>query len=235
MSNDEVVKREWLAYSPSTGDVFCIPCRVFGRHDIQAPFSTGFSDWKLAEDRAGEHEGTIGHRTSIIAWSSRSSAARRIDCELVKQLESERKYWRDVLIRVVETIKFLSERGLAFRGDDETFGSLRNGNYMGILELICTFDPFLFQHVEKYGGSGRGVTSYLSKTICNEIIELMGRKVVSKIVSEIKVAKYYSISVDSTPDISHVDQLTFIVRYVTQNGRPVERFIKICGTTRAWR
>ncbi|GBP20613.1 hypothetical protein EVAR_93727_1 [Eumeta japonica] len=37
--------------------------------------------------------------------------------------------------------------------------------------------------------------------------------------------KYYSVSLDSTPDISHVDQLTLIVRYVLPSG-PVERFVK---------
>lgn len=46
-----------------------------------------------------------------------------------------------------------------------------------------------------------------------------------KIVGELKAAKYFSISVDSTPDLSHVDQLTFVVRYV-KNGVPVERFLQ---------
>lgn len=33
------------------------------------------------------------------------------------------------------------------------------------------------------------------------------------------------MSVDSTPDISHVDQLSICVRYVDLNGNPVERFL----------
>lgn len=45
------------------------------------------------------------------------------------------------------------------------------------------------------------------------------------IVKQIKTAKYFSISVDSTPNISHVDQLSFIVRYVDPNGKPVEKFL----------
>ena len=53
----------------------------------------------------------------------------------------------------------------------------------------------------------------------------MGQKVLSAIVAEIKSAKYISISVDSTPDIMHVDQLTLITRYVAQYG-PVEQFIQ---------
>ncbi|XP_012559099.1 uncharacterized protein LOC105845654 [Hydra vulgaris] len=39
-----------------------------------------------------------------------------------------------------------------------------------------------------------------------------------------KEAKYFAVSVDSTPDISHVDQLTIIFRYMTSKG-PAERFV----------
>ena len=45
------------------------------------------------------------------------------------------------------------------------------------------------------------------------------------IISELKKAKYYSISVDSTPDLSHVDQLTFAVRYV-KDAAPIERYLQ---------
>ena len=60
---------------------------------------------------------------SINIWSTKTNASCRIDCTLVKQQEEERKYWRDVLKRVVETIKFLAQRGLSFRGSQEIFGS----------------------------------------------------------------------------------------------------------------
>jgi len=144
----------------------------------------------------------------------------------VTQFQNEKSYWRDVLKPVVETVKFLAERGLPFRGTDETFGSETNGNYLGILELIAKFDSFLCEHIKRFGGAGRGVTSYLSKTTCEEFIQLLAMKVEASIISEIKLAKYFSISVDSTPDVAHADQLTFIVRYVLPNGKPVERFIR---------
>lgn len=54
---------------------------------------------------------------------------------------------------------------------------------------------------------------------------MIASKVLNVILTEIRIAKYYSISVDSTPDISHVDQLVFCMRYVKANG-PIERFIQ---------
>ena len=58
------------------------------------------------------------------------------------------------------------------------------------------------------------MTTYLSPTIQNELIELLGKKVKDLILEEIKAAKYFSILLDSTPDVSHIDQTTFIVIYV---------------------
>ena len=52
----------------------------------------------------------------------------------------------------------------------------------------------------------------------------MSNKVMSTIIIELQSTKYFSISVDSTPDIKHVDQLCFTVPYVLPTG-PVERFL----------
>ncbi|KAK4881074.1 hypothetical protein RN001_004393 [Aquatica leii] len=57
----------------------------------------------------------------------------------------------------------------------------------------------------------------------------MVKQVKNYIVKELKTAKYFSVSVDSTPDLVHVDQLTVIVRYVV-SGKPVERFLTFLQT-----
>jgi hypothetical protein len=93
------------------------------------------------------------------------------------------------------------------------------------MELLSQFDPFLCEHIKKYGNAGKGILSYLSVTICDEFIELMGSKVLAAIVTEIQKAKYFSISVDSTLHVTHIDQLTFILRYV-KNAVSEERFLK---------
>ena len=62
-------------------------------------------------------------------------------------------------------------------------------------------------------------TTYLSPTIQNELILLLSDKVKNIIVEEVSEAKYFAIMCDSTPDISHTDQMALIFRYVTiQNG-----------------
>lgn len=75
---------------------------------------------------------------------------------------------------------------------------------MGVLEVISEFDPFLKAHIEKYGNAGRGTPSYLSSTTCLEFIELMGERVLTEIISQIKMAKYFSISVDYTHRPAHI-------------------------------
>ncbi|XP_039303559.1 zinc finger MYM-type protein 1-like [Solenopsis invicta] len=76
-----------------------------------------------------------------------------------------------------------------------------------------------------------GHTNYLSATIYEELIQLMAKKTQETILAEIKKAKYYSVIIDSTPDISHIDQLSFIIRYVQEYGSPVERFITFLPNT----
>ena len=56
-------------------------------------------------------------------------------------------------------------------------------------------------------------------------MQLTAKEVITtKIANEVKKAKYYSITMDSTPDETHVDQLTFIIRYVQDDGTIAERF-----------
>ena len=62
--------------------------------------------------------------------------------------------------------------------------------------------------------------------ICNEFVQLVAKEVTTKIANEVKKAKYFSITVNSTPDVTHEDQLNFIIRYVQDDGTIVERFLK---------
>lgn len=104
------------------------------------------------------------------------------------------------------------------RNDYEIIAPPRNGNYLGIIELIAKFNNFLAQHIQNHANRGSGYTNYLSSTIMEELVDVMGRKVIAEIIHRVKQ------SLDSTADESHVDQLTLVLQYMESNG-PVERFM----------
>ena len=103
---------------------------------------------------------------------------------------------------------------------------MHKGNYLGLMELIAKFYPLLAHHIGENANGERGHTSYLSKIICEEFIAIMAKEEHAKIMQEIKAARYFSASVDSTPDIAHVDQLTIAVRDISSScHESVERFL----------
>lgn len=225
LKNNEIVERKWLLYSPSKKSVFCFSCCLFNLSDMHISSPNGCNDWKHINHIILTHENSSAHRQSMMTYLARSKTVGRVDTDLLSQHQKEVEYWRNVLKRIVAVIRFLASRGLPFRGDNEILGSPNNGNYLGCVELLAEFDPFLADHLKKFGNPGKGNISYLSANICNEFIDLMAKQVQKTIINEVKLAKYFSISVDSTPDISHVDQLTFIIRYV-KDCAPVERFLE---------
>lgn len=165
MKNNEMKDRAWLVYSESKKSVYCGACLAFGWLENRTQFENeGFNDWKNAEKRVAQHENSARHKTSILSLKARSEIHGRIDTSLQVQIDEEIAYWRNVLKRVVVVVKRLCSRGLAFRGQNETFGDPHNGNYCMILELLAEFDRFLASHIERFGNQGKGSTSYLSKT-----------------------------------------------------------------------
>ncbi|XP_050065343.1 zinc finger MYM-type protein 1-like [Aphis gossypii] len=177
------------------------------------------------------HENSKTHKNCVLIMKKRGDLHQRIDKQIVLQIENDVKYWKDVLCRVTAVVKSLCSRGLSLRGNNDNFGNSHSGNFIMCLELIAEFDPFLASHIKKYANKGKGSTSYLSLNIYEEFVNLMGQKVRETIINEIKKAKYFSIIVDSTPDVSHTDQLSFIFRYVNDNGEPVERFLLFLSNT----
>ena len=89
---------------------------------------------------------------------------------------------------------------------------------------MAEYDTLLDSHLREYANRGNGYVSYLSSTICEELVKLMGQKVPDAILKEAKEAKHFSVSIYSTPDVSRLDQLPIAIRYVMPSG-PVEQIL----------
>ena len=94
------------------------------------------------------------------------------------------------------------------------------------------------QHINRINNQQGGV-SYLSPQSQNEFINLIGDHIRKTIVERINKAKYIAIMFDSTPDISHTEQMSQVIRYVYIEDTEVNvvesfiDFIQLRGKTAA--
>nr|XP_047135245.1 uncharacterized protein LOC124812505 [Hydra vulgaris] len=143
------------------------------------------------------------------------SDEQRIDKVQQKLLNQEQIRCYKILERLFSVVQFLAERNIAFQESVEKLGDARNGNYICIIELLGKFDPIMQRIVRKTTNE-----HHLSKTIQNEIINVRGIKIRNKIIEQIKKGKYFAVILDCTPDISHKEQMSLSLRYVTDGTLP---------------
>ena len=102
---------------------------------------------------------------------------------------------------------------------------------------MAKFDPALATYVSKVqknfnkrrlklksdgqeGSKGRrALVTFISKTTVNIIVNIMKAMLQKSISAVVKLAKIYSIQVDASQDVSSLDQLSLVIRYV--NNAPV--------------
>ena len=136
-------------------------------------------------------------------------------------MDKEKNKWREILHSVVEVIKFVRKQNFSLRGHRENSNSRNQENFLETLKLVAKYNAVIEKHFSVIQLSSNCMTKYFSPTIQKELIELPGKKVKYLILEEIKAAKYFSILLDSTPDVSHIDQMTLIVRYAKVNSSEV--------------
>ena len=66
---------------------------------------------------------------------------------------------------------------------------------------------------------------YLSSRSQNEYLELLAKDVSTRVIAEICQAEMFAIIADTTPDVSHMDQLSVVARYVDQERHAQERLV----------
>ncbi|XP_065658447.1 uncharacterized protein LOC136082958 [Hydra vulgaris] len=175
-----------------------------------------FCDWKKQNPRIPEHENSNEHQRCYSDWKNLEKnlkEGKTLDSDLQRVINGEMKKWRDILKVIVDAILFCAKNNLALRGSTEVIGEQNNGIFLNLIELISHYYPLVAEHVASIKAK-KTTTSYFSPRIQNELIELLGQKVRNEILSNAREAKYYSVLFDCTPDASHKEQMTQIIRYV---------------------
>ena len=76
------------------------------------------------------------------------------------------------------------------------------------------------QHNEHVGSDQFSHSSYLGNIIQNGLIASISGKIMDTVVTEIKQSKYYSVILNCTPDVSHQEQMSVIIRTVKMDKAP---------------
>ena len=166
------------------------------------------------------HENAKNHRECFTQWKEleRNLTENKgiIDAELQVLMEKEKQKWRDILMRVVHGVKYLAEQNLALQGHRESLQADNDsnvGNFHGLMKFLSVFDTVIREHladIERHPYA----TSYLSPGIQDEFIHIMASTVRKNLLHSIYKAKYYSLLFDSTPDQTHREQISEVVRFV---------------------
>lgn len=83
------------------------------------------------------------------------------------------------------------------------------------------------EHVRRTANNENKTHRYLRKNTQNEVINLVSHKIKFQIISSIQYAKYYSIIFVCTPDVSKVEQITIVIRYISINKINVQTKVEI--------
>ncbi|XP_068209211.1 zinc finger MYM-type protein 1-like [Palaemon carinicauda] len=85
---------------------------------------------------------------------------------------------------------------------------------------MALFGPVMSEHQRKIRNEETHV-HYLGKSIQNELIDILANAIKEEILRNARTAKYFSIIWDDTPDVSHVKQMTVIIRFVQAEDNAV--------------
>ena len=136
-----------------------------------------------------------------------------IDIEHLQLIEQEENYWELILERLIELVRVFGMQNMSLRGTCEELYTHNNGNFLKFIEYLALFDPLMSEHLRKVKNKETHV-DYLGKYIQNELIQLLSNTIQQQILTSVRAEKYFSIILDCTPAVSHVEQMTIIVRFV---------------------
>ena len=230
-----------FVYSVSSDSVFCIHCALFlpqeKRKNVNTFVNVGCSGWHNIIERESNHLERKYHKD--IMEDSHDLINRfekpegTIDYHSSTIYQERCNKYPKILEIIARAIHFHGKQGLALRGHRESLQESDEnqnlGNFLTYLKELQHYCPELKEHLQ--APQNKHVT-YLSPTSQNEMIEVIGKKIIlGDIVEEIKTSGFHSISADEVTS-SNDEILSLCFRYVDENLDIQEKFVEFLDLER---
>ncbi len=216
-----------LAYSISTDGLYCVPCTLM-RTDKVTLVGIPLRDWSNATKVVQAHYETTAHKTAVKGAENLQHVHLKKQQSVLDQQTAadnhQKQISREAMNSICDNILYLARQGLAIRGDDDS-----KSNFSNLLELQRKHDKSLDEHLKTAGKNATGKSHRMQ----NDIIELLGGQVGSDVISRVKKAKWFSLLADESADISKIEQVALIFRYIRETLEGIEvreDFLKFAPT-----
>lgn len=182
------------------------------------------------------HISTKYHQFAVTQAESLKSSQLRPESSIDNQLKGIRVEEiarnRSVIKHIADAVRVCGTQNIALRGhrDDSTADPHSNkGTFLAILQYgTRSGDTVLANHFKEAAKNA----TYTSKTIQNQLIEVIGDYIRDNIINEIKEAKFYSILCDEVSDVSNKEQVSIVLRFVDSCNCIKEEFVDFITTDR---
>lgn len=230
----------YLEYSIVTDRAYCFVCKLFShgidREKSERVWIEGYCNWQKAKGSRGKgkpgkiqaHFQSNSHRAALFDYAKFCNESEHVDLLLdrnkrISLIEEEKllQKQRDVIIMMLDISRTIARQGLAFRNEHEV-----ESNFEQIVQLIGRHNTTMKAWLTESERKQRSYhTTYMSKNMQEEYIKVLGETLQETIVKEANDAGMIGIIADTTPDVTHVDQLAVGIRYVDKKNKPKERLL----------
>ena len=230
------LKYPWLTYSRMENDGYCAYCFVFAfdNSSLGVLVRSPMVRFKKALETLQLHDIAQYHRDASVKAvalidvmeGKHVSIANSLNETYSIQVQRNRK----VLKSIMDTVQFCGQQGIALRGHRDDSMHLDDqcnnpGNFQALLQFRCNAgDNDLSLHFKECARN----STYRSKTIQNDILNVFGDMIKETIIAEVKAGKHYAIIADEVQDAASIEQISVVLRYVHKLKDDCRYTIKEC-------
>lgn len=139
------------------------------------------------------------HKEATLKLSMKHSST-DIGVQLRTQCEDRHHFQKEMLMKLLPCIRYLSRQGLALRGHSESVDTL-DGNLHQLLFVLSENNTPMKEWLSR--------REYLSSDIVNELITIMGQCVLRSILAKVKEAMWCAVITDEATDVAHNEVVHF--------------------------